>query len=284
MNRFDIVDAQVHLTRDLGRDAILHSMNALGIHGVVIDEFWGVTPQLRVLPGDLLPGGLSRPLSPTAQAMAIELPDRVSYLQRVERHDPLLGEVMSLLGASQGARAVRVVLLTAEDRHAFGAGGYDHVLQLAARHDLAVCVLGPDLTTLGDLLRGHPEVRLVLDHCGWARNAQHWQRVLDTAALAQVSLKWSHTARAFSKVADPDHDVADVTGREFLRALDAYSPARVMWASDVTEERHSWHDLLAFVTHHPGLSDGDKQQVLGTTARTVIRWPAPAVPPTAEDT
>lgn len=283
MSRLDILDAQIHLTRELGRDAILHAMDALGITGVVVDEFWGLTPQLRVLPGDLLPSGLSRPLSPTAQAMAIEHPDRVSYLQRVERHDPLLPEVMALLGASQGCRAVRVVLLSADDRSAFAGGGYDQVLDLAVRHDVAVCVMGPDLAGLPGLLARHPDLRLVLDHCGWARNAGHWQQVLGAAALEQVALKWSHTARAFGNVAAPGEDVEGVTGREFLRALDAYSPERVMWASDVTQEHTSWHDLLAFVTHHPTLSDGDKAQVLAGTARRVLRWPAPAGPTTSED-
>ena len=75
-----------------------------------------------------------------------------------------------------------------------------------------------------------------------------------------------------------------MTGREFLRALDAYSPERVMWASDVTEEQTSWHDLLAFVTHHPTLSDGDKQKVLGATARSVLRWPAPLAATPADTT
>ncbi len=275
MSRFDIVDAQIHLTRELGRDAILHAMDALGITGVVIDEFWGLTPQLRVLPGDLLPSGLSRPLSPTAQAMSIESPQRVSYLQRVERQDPLLAQVMSLLGASAGCRAVRVVLLNAGERSAFSTGGYDQVLSLAVAHDLAVCVLGADLAGLPGLFERHADVRIVLDHCGWARNAGHWQQILDTAALPQVSLKWSHTARAFSKVASPGEDLGSVTAREFLRALDAYGVGRVMWASDVTQENASWHDLLAFVTHHPTLSDGDKQWVLGRAARDVLRWPAP---------
>ena len=59
--------------RPWGETPSWHSLDALGITGVIIDEFWGVTPEFRVLPGDLLADGLSRPLSPTAQAMSIEL-------------------------------------------------------------------------------------------------------------------------------------------------------------------------------------------------------------------
>ena len=262
---FDVVDTQVHLTRELGREQILHSLDALGITSVVIDEFWGVTPELRVMPGDLLSSGLTRPLSPTAQAMAFESPDRVSYLQRVERQDPLLREVISLLGASDGCRGIRAMLLNRDERAAFADGRYDEIFTLAVQNDLAVCVLAPDVSTLPEVALRFPELRIVLDHCGWARHAAHWQEILDVARLSQVSLKWSHAARAFG-------DEATIA-REFLRALDAFGVERVLWASDVTQDERSWHDLLAFVTHHPTLSHADKQWVLGRSAREVFRWP-----------
>jgi hypothetical protein len=251
VDRFDVVDAQIHLTGELGREQILWSLEALGISGVIIDEFWGVTPELRILPGDLLADGRSRPLSPIAQAMAIEQPDRVSYVQRVEPLDPLLGEVMSLLGASEGCRAVRLTLLNGHDRAGFADGSFDRVFELAVRNDLAV----------------------------WARNATHWDAVLATAAMPQVSMKWSHTSRAFANVAGPDGDPTATTDREFLRALDAFGPERVLWASDVTQEDRPWAELLAFVTHHPTLSRGDKEWVLGRAARTTFRWPDPLATP-----
>jgi L-fuconolactonase len=281
-HRFDIVDAQVHLTRDLGCEQILWSLEALGINSVIIDEFWGVTPELRIQPGDLLADGRSRPLSPTAQAMALDQPDRVSYLQRIEPHDPLLEEVMALLGASDGCRAVRLTLLNAADRAGFGDGSFDRVFELAIRNDLALCVMGPDITTVADVIGRFGGLRLVLDHCGWTRSAAHWDAVLGTAALAQVSMKWSHTSRAFANVAGPGGDITTTTEREFLRALDAFGPQRLMWASDVTQEQSSWAELLAFVTHHPTLSPGDKEWVLGRAARTIFDWPASSTPPLLE--
>lgn len=281
-HRFDIVDAQIHLTRDLGREQILWSLEALGIDSVIIDEFWGVTPELRIQPGDLLADGRTRPLSPTAQAMALDQPARVSYLQRVEPRDPLLEQVMTLLGASEGCRAVRLTLLNAGDRAGFGDGSFDRVFDLAVRNDLAVCVMGPDIATVADVIDRFGDLRLVLDHCGWARSAAHWDAVLTTAALPQVGMKWSHTSRAFANVAGPGGDVTATTEREFLRALDAFGPERLMWASDVTQEETSWAELLAFVTHHPTLSVGDKEWVLGRAARTTFRWPATPTPSTLE--
>ncbi|MDQ2849249.1 MAG: amidohydrolase [Actinomycetota bacterium] len=279
MTGYDIVDAQVHLTRDFGPEQIRHSMEALGIRSVMIDEFWGVTPEFRVQPGELFGDGLTRPVSPTAHAMALETPDRISYLQRVERRDPLLREVMALLGASQGARAVRVTLHNTQEREGFSNGAYDEVFQLAVEHDLPLCVLGPDVTTLAAILQRFPALRIVLDHCGWPRHEQHWRQILAAAELPTVVLKWSHTGRAVNKIAGIDADAPgseldETLLREFDRALDRFGAQRIMWASDVTQEKRSWAQLLAFVTHHRTLPESDKQWVLAGTARDVFSWPA----------
>lgn len=268
---FDVVDAQVHLTLTLDEPALLAAMDELGIAGVVLDEFWHITDDLRGMPSDPLPDGAFRPLSPLAQAAALKHPDRFAYLQRVERRDPEITAVMRLLGASPGCRAVRVVLLNADERAAFGDGRYDQILGLAQAAGLPLCVLGVDLACLSAVTQRYPDLPIVLDHCGWARNPQHWEQVLQASRLPTVHLKWCHAARAF-RTAD---DLAETTTREFLRALDAYGTHRVLWAADATEEHSgsTWSDLLAFVTQHPSLSHGDKQQVLSGTARALFRWP-----------
>lgn len=273
---FDVIDAQVHLTLTLDEPALLAAMDALGIAGVVLDEFWHVTKDLRGMPSDPLPDGAFRPLSPLSQAAALKHPDRFAYLQRVERRDPEVTAVMRLLGASPGCRAVRVLLLNADERAAFGDGGYDHILGLAQTAGLPLCVLGVDLASLPAVTARYPDLPIVLDHCGWARNPAHWEEVLRASRLPTVHLKWCHAARAF-RTAD---DLGETTSREFLRALEAYGTDRVLWAADATEEHSTstWSDLLEFVTWHPSLSQGDKQQVLSGTARTLFRWPAAARP------
>jgi L-fuconolactonase len=137
-----------------------------------------------------------------------------------------------------------------------------------------VCLLDPHPEVLPNVFDRFPELRLVLDHCGYVHDAEQWDKVLRAASLPRLSMKWSHTARAIANIASRE-DQATAKSREFLRALDAYGVERIMWASDVTTQKESWHDLLGFVSHHPTLSQGDKEWVLGRTAREVFQWPRP---------
>lgn len=271
---FDVVDAQVHLTLDMDERRILDSMDALGIRSVLLDEFWYITDQLQGMPCAPLPGGGFRPLSPYAQAAALRRPDRFSYTQRVERRDPELPAVMRLLAASPGCRSLRLLLLTSEQRTAFGAGGYDEVLSHAQSSALPVSVLGVDVATLPAVTGRFPQLQIVLDHAGWPRSPQHWEQILQTGALPTVFLKWSHPSRAFG---GGGGNPADSIQREFLRALEAFGVERVLWASDITQDESgaSWAELLGFVRDNPALSVGDKEWVLSRTARSLFGWDAP---------
>ena len=268
--RLDIVDAQVHLTLDMDEPRLLASMDELGIGAVILDEFWYISDQLQGMPCAPLPEGGCRPLSPYAQAAALRYADRFSYLQRLEPRDRELGCVVRLLSQSPGCRAVRVTIFGGEQRAAFGSGGYDGALRAAEAHRLPVCVLGVDVATLAAVADRFPALPIVLDHCGWARNPRHWEDILGAASLPTVFLKWSHAHRAFGQGDDPPQAIQ----REFLRALEAFGPQRVLWASDITQEESgaSWSDLLGFVRDNPALSHADKEWVLSRTARSLFRW------------
>ncbi|MES2261775.1 MAG: amidohydrolase family protein [Pseudomonadota bacterium] len=271
---FDIVDAQLHLSLDMPGEKILAAMDTLGIRGVIVDEFWGINPARQGTPCASFADGAHRPLSPYAQAAALLHPQRVAYLQRVDRRDPQLACLIPVLATSPGCRALRIVLLEAAERQAFAAGGYDQVLTLAQEHGLPVCVMGVDTGALPQAATRHPDLTFVLDHCGWPRSPQHWDEILQLARLSNVYMKWSHALRAFGRAADPGAAVQ----REFLRAIDAFGARRVLWASDATHEESgaTLEQLLSFVRDNPALAPDDKAWVLGGAARQVFGWEAPA--------
>ena len=124
----DIVDGQLHLSLELGEEKILASMDALGIRSVVLDEFWGVNDKMQGTPCISFPDGAHRPLSPYAQAAALRWPERVSFLQRVDRLDPNLAAHVAVLASNPGCRALRVVLLHPAERQAFATGGYAELI------------------------------------------------------------------------------------------------------------------------------------------------------------
>src|SRR5258708_4954890 len=105
----EIVDAQVHLNYVGSMDSGLAAMDAAGIGASVIDEWYGLSPTGKFLPGEELPNGAVRTLrSPIAEAYVSRCPDRFSYYGRVDPFDPDLEAVMAQILAQPGCRCLRV--------------------------------------------------------------------------------------------------------------------------------------------------------------------------------
>lgn len=276
----DIVDAQVHVFYTLQLDETIAVMNALGIQSVVIDEFWAYTRTRKAIPNAELPGGVLRPVSPLAQAAVLQYPDRFSILQRVEREDPDLGALLSVLGSTPGCRSIRINTRDRAEREALSSGGYDDMLKLAQRHGLAVSILGNDTAAVvrAPLVR-FPGVNFVLDHCGTPASPAQWGETLALGKLPNVWLKWSHGHHYF----DPGPYPFLGLQAQLARALEAFGQERVIWASDFTHNRAgaTWAELLFYLRESTQLSQGDKEWLFSRAARTLYRWPAPATPAVA---
>lgn len=271
----DIVDAQMHLSPSPGLDSVTTAMDALGIRSVLFDELWGRNQQDHGTPCIEYGGGAYRPISPLAQAAAIQNPERFAWLQRITRRDPGLISLISQLAAAPGCRALRLVIFDKDECVLFAGGGYDEVLSLAQEQGLALCLLARDVASLLQAVAPRfPRLQFVVDHCGWVRRQKHWDGVLALARLDNTWLKWSHFHRAFG---DGEVNTQGVQGA-FQQALRTFGAQRMLWAGDITHEETSatWAQLLAFVQNNPAASDSDKEWLLARTARTVFRWPGRA--------
>lgn len=269
--KFDTIDAQVHLSLELNQDALLASMDSLGIKGVIVDEFWHFNERGHGMPCTALPDGSSRPISPLAEAAAMQWPERFCYLQRINRNDPMIENVLALLGSNPACKAIRLMLVNSAERKAFADGGYDQILRLAEQHDLTVCIFVVDTAAMAKVARNFPNIRFVLDHCGWARSPEHWTDILALSALSNVAMKWGHTAKAFQQQLRTN---AQAEAVELQRAIDAFSVERMMWVGDIThdESGRSWSELLELVRASSQLSDSDKEWILGRAARRWFCW------------
>lgn len=284
----DIVDAQIHLGP--GRiDETLAQMDALGVSGALIDEYW-----LRSVSGEPhhgLPRGY-RPVAPTAELAAQLHPARFSYLLRINRHDPEYAGVIRLMRDAPGCRALRIDPgMSRADAAAFAAGGYDPICAAAADAGLPLFVFAPDdPAAFARVAARFAGLRLVVDHCGLFSNAMRasiggglpprdaaGQLALfdEIAALGRfdnVALKWGHASGMFDSPAWPGEGLWPI----LRRALDGFGPERVMWASDfsVNQRGESWADLLYGVRGDPDLSDSERRWVLGGALRRWVDWPA----------
>jgi predicted TIM-barrel fold metal-dependent hydrolase len=282
----DIVDAQIHLGP--GRiEETLAQMDALGIRAVVIDELWSFSQE----PHHKLPTGGYRPLSPTAEIAAQLHPDRFSYLLRLNPRDPEATALVRLVRDAPGGRALRVDPGSSRARaQAFAEGGYDHVFAAATDANLPIFVWAPEQPeAFARLARKFPRLRIVVDHCGVFNNAMRamfapgseplgpaqqlalFEQVCALGKFPNVALKWGQSSELFDLPAWPGEGLWPI----LRRALDAFGPERVMWASDfsVNERGENWADLLYGVKGDPDLTQDEREWVLGRTARRWLDWP-----------
>lgn len=272
----DIVDAQVHANM-LGTEVTLAIMDALGIAAVLFDEFDGPAADGALLPGYRLSNGAFRTVGPNAEAAAIRHPERFAFLMRVDPTDPGIECWVETLSAAPGCKALRTLVFTPAEGRVFEQGGQDRLLKTARAHGLPMFVTCPGrVPHLAQYVQRFPDVQFVIDHCGAAFDAPRGQASIDDAvAMASypnVAYKWAHAASFLSTEPYPFADLEP----KLRRAVDAFGPQRVMWASDYTMTRHraTWAETLFSISDAAWLSEDEKAWILGGTARSILKWPA----------
>jgi predicted TIM-barrel fold metal-dependent hydrolase len=285
----DIVDSQVHLNRfgsrwrntapDVTVDYAIAAMDALGIDGIVIDEWAGFDAQHRHLPGAVLPNGAVRATYPFSQRAVALHPDRFAYVARVDPNDPEVELLVGQIHEKPGVIALSVDMPETRDATPFQAGAYDRLLFSAEARGVPVVVWFPGRAELLErALDAFPRLRVVLSHCGLSRaDSDHvatFNGVLDLARYPNFAIKWCHVPTYLSREPYPFRDVLP----HLRRAIDAFGPQRIMWASDHTESRphHSWAQALYYILDSNMLTDIEKEWILGRSARTVLAWPRPS--------
>jgi predicted TIM-barrel fold metal-dependent hydrolase len=267
----DIVDAQVHLGRE-GHEHILAQMDALGISGAVLVEFWGRDEAGRPTPG-YQAGDVWRRVTPLSEAAVLSRPDRFTYIATVDRRDPDLESLIAMIASAPAARGLRVMPLP--DAEAFADGAYEPLFALAQDAQLAVfVVLHGKAGLLPRYIEKFPRLSVTVDHCGtpWgAGDTRSFNEVLQLARHPNVTLKWAHAQDQFGVKTYPYEGLFP-----FLRsAIDAFGAERLMWAGDHSAVvGHSWAELLFYLRDSCQLSALEKEQILGGTVRRLLGWPA----------
>jgi len=83
-------------------------------------------------------------------------------------------------------------------------------------------------------------------------------------------MKWGHVSAMFDAAAWP----GDTLWPVLRRAVDAFGPERLFWASDysVNQRGETWAELLFGVRGCPLLTDEEKAGILGGGLRRWIAW------------
>ncbi len=101
----------------------------------------------------------------------------------------------------------------------------------------------------------------------------HIAHIASLAHHPNLYVKWCHAPSHLSAEPYPFTDLAPL----FRTLVDAYGAQRIIWASDFTVSKvhHSWAQGMHFVLDSPLLSAEEKEWIVGKTARTILRLPAP---------
>ena len=285
----DIVDAQAHIGP--GQiEGTLSAMNALGIRGLLIDEYWVENP-FRYDPHEVLEGGVIRPICPTAEEASEQYPDRFAWVLRINPLDPGFREQVRKVQDSRGGKAVRLIPgMDPRQVRAFAEGEYDALLGAVSDSGLPLFLHLPDRPELiAQRAKLFPELRIIVDHCGLFSNAMRamdptaaflsddaqlklYDRVLRLAELPNVALKWAHYSTMFHTPAWPGIGLRPI----LRKTIQAFGAERILWASDfsVNQSGDTWGALLYSVLGDPDLREDQRGAILGGTARKYLNWEA----------
>ncbi len=254
--------AVLHGPPEVTGDDMIAAMDAVGVDGALLVSPWT----------------LYRYDASYALAVHAAHPGRFALIKPVDPSDPTVAETIADWAATDGAVAIRIMLVQGISTDPADPG-INRILAAAARHGLPVNLLcWGRLDQVKQLAARNPNTRLVIDHLGLQQPFEppapadpfaELPKVLDLAQHDNVVIKISG-ACTLSHQPFPYGDIWDPLGRIF----DAYGFDRCMWGTD-------WTRAVALLTYKQGvdafrltdrLSDSERVVLMGGTLRRVYKW------------
>jgi L-fuconolactonase len=266
----EIVDAQVHANHR-GLDQSIAIMDAIGVAAAVID----VWPPERTK----MPNGVNRYKYTFAEEAVKRFPGRFAYVVRFDPNDVEVEDQIAQVRQAAGRLCIRIA--SGLDLKALPSGAHEHILSSAAKYDVPVMIYaGNEHAAVTRYVEKFDRVQFIIDHVGMAVGLggvpdpieTTIDRLIAYAKYPNVAVKWGHAPR-LSREPFPYRDLI----AQLRRVIDAFGVSRIMWASDytVTVDHHNYGESLFCLRGSQQLSEGDKEWILGRSARKVLRWPKP---------
>lgn len=208
-------------------------------------------------------------------------PDRFAILGQVPLDTP--EESTRLLEGWKrrpGQLGLRYALIGAADQAKPMDGSMDWLWPVAERLGLPVASMAYRFfPTFRAIAERHPNLRLIIDHCGLKRAARGPEAFSDIdsllamARLPNVALK-ATGAPHYSLQGYPFDDIKD----GLHRIYDAFGPDRFFWGTDITRMPCSWGQCVTFFTEElPWLQGPALERVMGRGLCDWIGWDYAAV-------
>lgn len=213
---------------------------------------------------------------PDSNAIAVEAAQR--YPERfavMGQFPPTRAELRHLIHGwknQPGMLGLRWALLHPEEQVWLRDGTLDWLWPAAEKEGLPVsCMGGLFLKEFRQIAEAHPNLKMILDHCGLVRTGQDeaaFARLDELVALAKlpnVAVK-ATGAPHYSTKAYPYRNIHDGLQRIF----DAFGPKRFFWGTDITRMPCSYRQCVTFFTEELSwLKGNDLEWVMG---RALCEW------------
>jgi predicted TIM-barrel fold metal-dependent hydrolase len=268
-----IIDAQVHIwsqtvtpTTGLHRkvtkftaEELLNEMDEAGVDAALIHPPLG--------------------WDPNANAIAIEAarkyPDRFAVLGQFRLDVPDNRKLIHGWRNQSGMMGLRWPFLQPAQQKMLLDGEADWVWPLAEKEGLPVAMMGGVfLGKFREIAERHPNLRLLIDHCGLNRQGQdaeafiHLDELLALAKLPNVAVK-ATGAPHYSTQGYPFPNIQHGLHRIF----DAFGPKRFFWGTDITRMPCTYRQCLTFFTEELSwLRGNDLEDVMGRGLCEWIGW------------
>jgi L-fuconolactonase len=298
----DVVDLQIHEPgpfmapdevvvddrRQILKEIVRQTMDSVGVTAAVLNPSIDVEFAAELAAESPQQFAIVRTLAAGRPADVVVSPEQADVGERILR-----------AFAEPGVVGIRMIVsshFAPESVERFKSGGLARALSTCTEHSIPVFLFATgSLEVVDAIAQRYEGLNLVLDHFGlpqppsYRRDCPPWSQLPDVLALARypnLSLKVCG-APALSETSFP---YSDVWRNVVSRVLEAYGSSRLAWASDISRFRgrewsrstqgvqldypgaHNYMESLAFFLYSDELSDADKRNILGATARRILNW------------
>jgi predicted TIM-barrel fold metal-dependent hydrolase len=268
-----IIDAQVHIwsqtvmpTTGLHRkvdkftaEELLKEMDEAGVDAALIHP----------------PGGWDPNSNTVAIEAARKYPERFAIMGQFALDVPENRKLIHGWRNQPGMVGLRWPFLHPAQQNMLMNGEAEWLWPAAAKEGLPLAMMGGlFLPKFREIAENHPDLKLLIDHCGLNRHGQdaeafvHLDELLALAKLPNVAVK-ATGAPHYSTQGYPFRNIQDGLHRIF----DAFGPKRMFWGTDITRMPCSYRQCVTFFTEElPWLRGKDLEDVMGRGLCSWIGW------------
>jgi predicted TIM-barrel fold metal-dependent hydrolase len=226
----------------------------------------------------LVPPSIDRNRNDYALEAVRKYPNRFAVMGKVALETGAGKDVLKGWRDQPGMLGVRLTFHRDADRPWLSDGTADWFWPEAAFHDIPVMVHAPErLAEIGEIAERYPELRVIIDHMGFARATMDdaagpaVERLNALAQYPNVFVKVS-ALPAFSTEPYPFKNLHE----PLRRVIEAFGARRAVWGSDITRvpKSCSYRQVVTqFTEELDFLSADDLDWIMGRGLAECLRWP-----------